>query len=130
MKIFTIEDLRRQCDYITGDVLWLRTSEQEFKDYFNRAQEYFCEKTDILKATGLIKERTGDYTYKAPDDCLRVLKVFNPKREEVEKISQKIITDAEDYKAKYGVTLVREETIGGRTYTPPDTGILDDKGYE
>ena len=107
-------------------------SKNNLKELFNLEQIDSKTKTNVVNAKKL--EETEIFNRSLDPRVKREMNRFLPMseraREEVEKIRQKRITDAEDYKAKYGVTLVREETIGGRTYTPPDTGILDDKGYE
>jgi len=38
--------------------------------------------------------------------------------------------DAEDWKKLTGTNLVRTETLGSRTYTPPDTGAFLNRGYK
>ena len=107
-------------------------SKNNLKELFNLEEIDSDTKTNVVNAKKL--EETEIFLRGVSPKLKREMNRFLPMseraREEVEKIRQKRITDAEDYKAKYGVTLVREETIGGRTYTPPDTGILDDKGYE
>ena len=107
-------------------------SKNNLKELFNLEEIDSDTKTNVVNAKKL--EETEIFLRNVSPKVKREMNRFLPMseraREEVEKIRQKRITDAEDYKAKYGVTLVREETIGGRTYTPPDTGILDDKGYE
>ena len=107
-------------------------SKNNLKELFNLEEIDSDTKTNVVNAKKL--EETEIFLRGVSPKIKREMNRFLPMseraREEVEKIRQKRITDAEDYKAKYGVTLVREETIGGRTYTPPDTGILDDQGYE
>ena len=107
-------------------------SKNNLKELFNLEEIDSDTKTNVVNAKKL--EETEIFLRGVSPKLKREMNRFLPMseraREEVEKIRQKRITDAEDYKAKYGVTLVREETIGGRTYTPPDTGILDDQGYE
>ena len=50
--------------------------------------------------------------------------------EDVESEVIKRQKDAEDWKKLTGTNLVRTETLGGRTYTPPDTGAFLNRGYK
>lgn len=122
MKIVTVKELRQYIDDITGDTQKLFVSDEEFLRYLNLSQRYFCEVTGIIKSKGYILTKTGSHSYILPNDNVRPRKVFNPKGDEVEKISFSDIENLAGYNWR--------DAEGDRLkYWWNDFGSRDDIGF-
>ena len=107
-------------------------NKENLKDLFNLEDVDSNTKTTVVDSAK--KSAAEVYNRNFSDEVLRESQRFTfgnaETSEKIEAERQKRQGDEEDFKNKYGRTLLTEETIEGRTYTPNDTGIEYNKGYK
>ena len=101
-------------------------NKENLKDLFNLEDVDSNTKTTVVDSAK--KSAAEVYNRNFSDEVLRESQRFTfgnaETSEKIEAERQKRQGDEEDFKNKYGRTLLTEETIGGRTYTPNDTGKI------